>query len=107
VINKTYANRGRRIGEMVDIKNAAYGDSFNLSGEVLQRIYPHGIKPEQYRDALAVVRIVDKLFRIGARKDAFGESPYDDIAGYAIVAGEKEAAVQPPYETANENDKAC
>ena len=34
---------------------------------------------------LAVVRIVDKLFRIATDKDAFGESPFKDIAGYGIL----------------------
>ena len=29
--------------------------------------------------------MIDKLFRIATRKDAFGESPYRDIAGYALL----------------------
>ena len=31
---------------------------------------------------LAITRVVDKLFRIANRKDAFGENPWQDIAGY-------------------------
>ena len=42
-------------------------------------------KPDQYTDMLAVVRIFDKLFRIATRKDAFGESPFKDIAGYGLL----------------------
>ena len=34
---------------------------------------------------LTIVRIVDKLFRITNQKDAFGESPYRDIAGYGLL----------------------
>ena len=34
---------------------------------------------------LAITRIVDKLFRIATKKDAFGESPFKDIAGYGIL----------------------
>jgi hypothetical protein len=34
---------------------------------------------------LAITRILDKLFRIATRKDAFGESPFKDIAGYGIL----------------------
>jgi hypothetical protein len=34
---------------------------------------------------LAVTRIVDKLFRIATDKDAFGENPFKDIAGYGIL----------------------
>ncbi len=88
----TFASRGLRIGKLVDEKNAAYGDSFAKSGEVLALLYPDGIRPEQYRDMLGVVRVLDKLFRIAARRDAFGESPWDDVAGYGVVAGGKEAA---------------
>ena len=41
---------------------------------------------------LAMTRIIDKLFRIATHKDAFGESPFKDIAGYGIlgVANERE-----------------
>lgn len=56
---------------------------------MLRLLYPDGIRPEQYDDSLAVVRIIDKLFRIANNKDAFGESPYKDIAGYAILGMKK------------------
>lgn len=81
----SYQKTGLEIGKLVAEKQAAYGDSFGKSGKVLELLYPDGISPEQYRDALTVVRIVDKLFRIATRKDAFGESPYKDIAGYGLL----------------------
>jgi hypothetical protein len=34
---------------------------------------------------LAVVRILDKLFRIANDKNAFNEDPWQDIAGYGIL----------------------
>jgi hypothetical protein len=34
---------------------------------------------------LAVIRIIDKLFRISHKKNAFGESPFLDIAGYGLL----------------------
>lgn len=37
---------------------------------------------------LCIVRIFDKLMRIANKKDAFAESPYADLAGYALL-GEK------------------
>lgn len=80
-----YALMGQKIGEMVEEKQAAYGDSFGKAGNILRELYPDGIRPEQYDDALCVVRIVDKLFRIATDWDAFGESPYRDIAGYGIL----------------------
>jgi hypothetical protein len=82
---KTYKQIGTEIGTLVDEKNAAYGSSFAESHKILSVLYPNGIKPEQYTDALAIIRVIDKLFRIATAKDAFGESPWRDIAGYAIL----------------------
>jgi len=84
-----YEGVGKKIGKLVDEKNEAYGDSFNQSGKILEALYPEGVTPNQYRDMLAVVRVIDKLFRIANKKDAFGESPWRDIAGYALL-GQKE-----------------
>lgn len=82
---KTYKEIGEEIGSLVDQKNAAYGSSFAESYKILSVLYPNGIKPEQYTDALAIIRVIDKLFRLATNKDAFGESPWRDIAGYAIL----------------------
>lgn len=82
---KTYKQIGEEIGSLVDQKNAAYGSSFAESYKILSVLYPNGIKPEQYTDALAIIRVIDKLFRLATNKDAFGESPWRDIAGYAIL----------------------
>ena len=73
------------IGKLVDEKDKAYGSSFLKSEKILQILYPNGIEPEQYRDMLAITRIIDKLFRVATRKEAFGESPFKDIAGYGIL----------------------
>lgn len=78
------------IGSLVAEKNAAYGDSFAKCGEFLRLLYPEGIQPAQYDDALALVRIFDKQMRVATRKDAFGESPYLDIAGYGILGAVKD-----------------
>lgn len=84
-MTRSFEEVGQSIGRLVDEKNRAYGDSFRMSGDVLRILYPDGIRPEQYDDALAITRITDKLFRIASQKDAFGESPYQDIAGYGIL----------------------
>lgn len=73
------------IGDLTAEKNTAYGDSFYVSGQILGLLYPDGVQPEQYGDMLAVARIIDKLGRIATRKDAFGESPFKDIAGYGLI----------------------
>lgn len=97
VVNLNYENVPRstkyeeiaiKIGQLVDEKNATYGDAFNKSGEFLKLLYPNGVKPEQYSDMLALVRIFDKQMRIATAKDALGENPFKDIAGYGILKSE-------------------
>jgi len=80
-----YERLGAEIGRLVSEKQLAYGDSFGKADKVMEILYPNGISLKQMPDALCVLRIVDKLFRIANQKDAFGESPYEDIAGYGIL----------------------
>ena len=82
----SYSQIGKEVGALVDKKNRAYGNSFSKSGEILKILYPNGVQPDQYRDLLTTTRVLDKLFRIATRKDAFDESPWKDIAGYALLA---------------------
>jgi len=84
-MDKKYLKIAEEIGNLVEEKNEAYGNSFADSYKILSVLYPDGIKPDQYTDALAIIRVIDKLFRIATDKDAFGESPWRDIAGYAIL----------------------
>ena len=86
----SYERVGVEIGRLVDEKNRAYGDSFNQSGKILEILYPEGVKPDQYQDMLATTRVIDKLFRIANNKGAFGENPWKDIAGYALLKAERE-----------------
>ncbi len=76
---------GQGIAELTAAKNDAYGQSFYVSGHILALLYPDGVQPAQYGDMLAAARIIDKLGRLATRKDAFGESPYKDIAGYGLI----------------------
>ncbi len=80
-----YIRLGAEIGDLVARKQTAYGDSFGQSGAIMKILYPNGISSDQLEDALAIVRILDKLFRIATDKDALGESPYRDIAGYGLL----------------------
>ena len=74
------------VAELLVEKNEAYGDSINVAPEIMKILYPNGIPPEKLDDSLTIVRILDKLCRI-ARGDesAFGESPWKDITGYALL----------------------
>ena len=80
-----YIKLGEEIGILVGKKQQAYGDSFGRSGAVLREMFPDGIKPNQYGDLLTIARILDKLFRLANQPNAFNESPYRDICGYALL----------------------
>lgn len=82
---RDYVKTATELGKLVKDKQDAYGDSFSKSEEIIKILFPQGVKPENYRDLLTITRIIDKLFRIATRKNAFGESPYRDIAGYALL----------------------
>ena len=73
------------LGDLVTEKDLAYGSSVKNSSKILEVLYPNGIAVNQYYDMLLITRILDKLSRIANKKDAFGESPYKDIAGYALI----------------------
>ena len=81
-----YAQEAINLAELVTKKQIAYGDSFGQSNRIIQVLYPKGIMPEQYRDALAVIRVIDKLFRVANRKWDNEENPWQDIAGYALLS---------------------
>lgn len=88
-IRGKFEKLGQDIGAMVDQKDAAYGNSFHESHKILVVLYPSGIMPDQYPDMLAITRIVDKLKRIATDRDALGESPYRDIAGYGLLGANR------------------
>jgi hypothetical protein len=72
-VTELFESIGWNVGELVQRKQKAYGDSFGRSGECLRQMFPDGIRPEQYDDLLTIARILDKLFRIANNKDAFNE----------------------------------
>lgn len=80
-----YATAGREIGLLVEKKNAAYGSAFDKCGAYWRILYPDGIRPDQYEDALGLARDFDKSMRIATDRDALGESPWRDKAGYGIL----------------------
>lgn len=82
------------IASLVIEKQKSYGDSFGKSGQIMKILYPDGIPLEKVDDALTIVRVIDKLFRIATKRDAFGESPWKDIMGYALLASVKDKEVK-------------
>jgi hypothetical protein len=98
----TYQELGAEIGNLVSIKQKAYGNSFGKSGDVMRILYPEGVPADKLDDALTIVRVLDKLFRIATDRDALGESPWRDIAGYALLAVKR--AEQPEVDLSNCQD---
>lgn len=85
----SFTTIGIEIGELVDRKNAAYGSSFDKCGDFLRLLWPGGLPADRFDDALLMARIFDKQMRIATDQDAFGESPYRDIAGYGLLGAAK------------------
>lgn len=82
----SYQEIAKKVADLVDEKQIAYGDSFGKAGKIMEILYPDGIPIDQMDDALTIIRVLDKLFRIATKKDAFGENPWKDIVGYALLA---------------------
>jgi len=84
-----YVKTGIEIGRLLQYKNSAYGDSFAKIPELLKIIYPYDIREEDYENVAIIVRVLDKINRIAANNDPQGETPWMDIAGYAMLMTEK------------------
>lgn len=81
-----YERIAQRIGALTNRKGQAYGDSAAGKGaDVLRLLWPNGIPAAKYAAVPLITRIVDKLFRIANQGDAFGEDPWQDIVGYALI----------------------
>lgn len=78
----------KRLGDTVESKNKAYGDSFGKSADFMKILYPDGIKPEDYWKFLILTRMFDKMMRLATNNDPAGEDPFLDIGGYAILGME-------------------
>lgn len=74
------------VASLICVKQQAYGDSFTKAEQILDILYPDGIPIKSYGDALAIVRILDKLSRIATNDDPLNEDPWMDIAGYALLS---------------------
>ena len=78
-------NIAHEIGNLTADKNAAYGNSVATVDACLKVFFPSGVPTRKYQHAMLFTRILDKMMRIATNETAFGENPYRDIAGYAIM----------------------
>lgn len=85
-----YQRIGTELGKLCQQKNDAYGAAAITSGAMLRLLFPNGVHPSRFDDMMLIARMWDKISRIATRKDAFGESPYKDLAGYCIIGAAKD-----------------
>lgn len=81
-----YPELAAEVANLVTEKERAYGSSFYKAGAIMRILYPNGVSPDQLDDALTIVRMLDKMFRIATDRDALGESPWQDLCGYSLLA---------------------
>jgi hypothetical protein len=81
---KTVTDITKELATLLIGKEAAYGNAFNNSAEILKLLYPEGVLVEDYKNLLYITRILDKLGRISNNDKT--EDPFQDIAGYSILA---------------------
>ncbi len=89
-----YHQRAEQLADLLVRKQKAYGRSAERSGAILAILFPDGIPPERFQEALLIVRVLDKLSRIatGAKDE---ENPWQDVAGYALLALALQASARP------------
>jgi len=82
-----FGRMGLELGQLVDRKQQAYGDSVGKTGPIMRILYPDGIPREAVDDALLMVRVLDKLNRMASNPsgDLMDESPWKDVAGYGLL----------------------
>lgn len=78
-----YLEIASRIAKKCEEKNIAYGNTAGKSGQLAQILFSNTAIPQ---DVLLIARVLDKLARLAHNNDPHGEDPWEDIAGYAILA---------------------
>jgi hypothetical protein len=79
------AELGARLVATVVKKNLAYGDSAYRTAKILGILWPDGVPAARFLEMQLVTRMLDKLSRIATDPGAFGESPWEDLAGYGLL----------------------
>lgn len=82
------------IGALLVVKDAAYGSAFEKTKEIFKILFPTGLPVDAYDDALSIMRILDKICRLGVlctnpeknKTTERSEDAWMDIAGYSIKA---------------------
>jgi hypothetical protein len=106
-MTQSYKELGTEIGKLVEEKQAAYGNSFDMSADFLKLLWPDGVPVESYGDMLCVIRIFDKLKRIATNKGWNGESPYKDLCGYGLLGLRKDMVANEKQIRPDDHPQGC
>ena len=80
-----YEKTAAEIGKLVAEKQEQYGNSHGNAVKLIDVLYPDGVGPDQLKDSLTIIRVIDKLFRI-ANGNQGNEDAWQDIVGYGLLA---------------------
>lgn len=82
-----FTDKALQLAQLVKDKREAYGDSFGRTEKLFHILYPDGVPTEQFKNALFILRVLDKICRLANNGDSdpMNEDPVVDIAGYALV----------------------
>jgi len=93
-----YEGIGATAGARVDREYLTYVAGLRTVRQILQIIYPRGVRPEQIGDMLAIVRMVDQMISIAksspSEKFHSRQNPLMEIASYGIL--KSDPSVSPP-----------
>ena len=86
---KTFKDIASETAEILEIKNRAYGNSFNKTTEFLKLLFPDGVVDDQYCHLMYIIRVLDKIGRIANSSLLPPEEgvvdAYKDINGYTTL----------------------
>lgn len=94
----SFKQKGQKIGELVDLKQKAYGNAITKTNKLLEVFLEdyknddntYTIPASLLKHIALQVRIMDKMNRIFSNPDGdlMQESPYNDVAGYGLLGSE-------------------
>jgi hypothetical protein len=84
-----YETLATAIGRLTDEKARQYGNANVKVGEIMKVLYPEGVPVYALKNALLIVRMLDKICRIANQGpdglDKGAEDPFSDLAGYSLI----------------------
>lgn len=85
----TYEALASEIGRLTDEKGRQYGNASVKVEAMMKVLYPDGVPVHALRNALLIVRMLDKFCRIANQGpdglDKGGEEPWKDCGGYSLM----------------------